>query len=121
MPPLSSLQQCIRQKLLTRHEELRLQLQATALAYEDVSPAVRDFKADDDEDARLALNEATLAHAAHELSRIVAMLRRLDNGTYGVCLDCGEPIDQRRLLALPLTPLCADCQRTREAGTGPVR
>lgn len=36
-------------------------------------------------------------------------LVRLDQGAYGVCERCGEPIDQRRLSALPATRWCIGC------------
>lgn len=43
------------------------------------------------------------------LDAIVAALHRIEAGTYGVCLRCGEPIDRDRLEALPETPLCISC------------
>jgi RNA polymerase-binding transcription factor DksA len=41
-------------------------------------------------------------------------LERLKKGTYGICLDCGEPIDRARLNALPAAKRCLDCQRRLE-------
>jgi len=41
-------------------------------------------------------------------------LVRFDNGTYGLCLDCGKEIDVARLKAIPYTPLCLSCQSKRE-------
>jgi DnaK suppressor protein len=41
-------------------------------------------------------------------------LVRFDNGTYGLCLDCGKEIDAARLKAIPYTPLCLSCQSKRE-------
>jgi DnaK suppressor protein len=47
--------------------------------------------------------------------KIHQALRRLEEGTYGICEDCGEPIAPARLLARPVTTLCADCKAEREA------
>jgi RNA polymerase-binding transcription factor DksA len=44
-----------------------------------------------------------------EIARIKAALARMDEGTYGICVRCEEPIPQERLRLLPFTPLCASC------------
>jgi len=41
-------------------------------------------------------------------------LIRFENGTYGLCLDCGAEIDGARLEAIPYAPLCLNCQTRRE-------
>lgn len=41
-------------------------------------------------------------------------LERINNGNYGVCRDCGRPIDEERLEALPYAATCIDCQRETE-------
>jgi DnaK suppressor protein len=49
-----------------------------------------------------------------EISQIDAALARIDAGTYGVCVECGEEIEARRLEALPHAATCADCADRRE-------
>ena len=49
------------------------------------------------------------------LHEIEGALDRLDAGEYGVCVDCGERIGQRRLAALPWAPRCMACQERAEA------
>jgi RNA polymerase-binding transcription factor DksA len=49
-----------------------------------------------------------------ELDDVEHALRRLDEGTYGVCEACGRPIDQARLEALPATRFCLEDQATAE-------
>ncbi len=44
------------------------------------------------------------------LEQIDAALVRLDAGTYGICSDCGKPINPERMEALPYATLCIDCQ-----------
>ena len=46
-----------------------------------------------------------------ELGQIEAALRRLDDGSYGSCTNCGKPIAPERLEAIPWAPLCIDCAR----------
>jgi len=52
--------------------------------------------------------------ARRALARIEAALRRCDDGSYGECLDCGEPIDPRRLEVDPAAPLCIRCASARD-------
>ena len=44
------------------------------------------------------------------LRNVRAALRRIDDGSYGVCLHCEEDISPKRLNAVPWTPLCIQCQ-----------
>ena len=46
-----------------------------------------------------------------ELEKVEAALRRLDDGTYGTCVSCGNPIAPERLEAIPWAPTCIDCAR----------
>ena len=48
------------------------------------------------------------------LAEIDAALKRIDDGTYGICTNRGEQIPVERLEALPYATLCIDCQRERE-------
>ena len=44
-----------------------------------------------------------------ELRQIDAALDRLDDGSYGICVRCGNKISDERLAALPATPICRFC------------
>jgi DnaK suppressor protein len=44
------------------------------------------------------------------LRNVRGALRRLDEGTFGVCLHCKEDISPKRLVAVPWTPFCIGCQ-----------
>jgi RNA polymerase-binding transcription factor DksA len=46
-----------------------------------------------------------------EIAMIEAALDRIEKGSYGTCVRCGEPIGEERLDVLPATPLCRDCAR----------
>lgn len=43
------------------------------------------------------------------LKEIDDTLRQLEQGTYGVCTNCSNPIDTKRLQAIPVVKLCMDC------------
>jgi len=46
-----------------------------------------------------------------QLLRLVRLaLRRIEEGTYGTCLECDEPISMKRLQAVPWAPYCLKCQ-----------
>ena len=44
-----------------------------------------------------------------QLQRIEASLQRIDKGTFGLCMRCGEGIHMKRLEFDPTVPLCIDC------------
>jgi len=50
----------------------------------------------------------------NQLLLIDQALERLEQGDYGECQDCGEPISEARLKALPWAVYCINCQEKRE-------
>jgi DnaK suppressor protein len=118
---LSPLHRNLAARLTRRGDELRALLQQSTQVAEDAAVEVTDFKDAAAAETQAAMDEVATAHAAAELDQVVAALRRLREGTYGECLDCGEPIDERRLVALPATPYCTDCQALHEHPGAPRR
>ena len=57
------------------------------------------------------LDEGLEEGAQQTLSEIDAALKRIDDGTYGICEVCGKPIGAERLAAIPWARLCIDDQR----------
>jgi DnaK suppressor protein len=51
------------------------------------------------------------------LTQVREALQRIENGTYGRCIDCGRQIEPQRLTAIPWTPYCIDDQRRHDAET----
>ena len=45
-----------------------------------------------------------------ELARVEHALEKIEKGTYGLCDNCGQPIDPERLEALPQASLCMNCK-----------
>jgi RNA polymerase-binding transcription factor DksA len=50
-----------------------------------------------------------------EIETLQAALKRVHDGSYGQCENCGKQIDPERLEILPTTTLCPDCARTGQA------
>ena len=48
------------------------------------------------------------------LYQIDDALKRIDEGTFGICQQCNTPVTMRRLKAVPYASLCIACQRAKE-------
>ena len=57
---------------------------------------------------------ALIQMKAETLNKIEEALKRLEDGSYGYCFECGEEISERRLRALPFAVRCKDCEEARE-------
>jgi DnaK suppressor protein len=100
--------------------QLRAELQAEAAVAEGSADIV---VLDQSTVGRLSRMDAMQAQAMAQASglrreatlrRIAAALKRVDEGDYGVCLECGEPINQKRLEFDPTALLCIDCASRAE-------
>jgi RNA polymerase-binding transcription factor DksA len=95
--------QAQKQELLTRAAKVRADITRSS------GPLDKDFAeqvVQMENDAVLAgIGEATAA----ELAQINRALAQLDQGTYGLCSNCGQAIDARRLQALPYSDRCITC------------
>lgn len=107
---------------MVRDELLRLRAGAEAEAatlagdLESLFLASRDSNADDEHDPEgatvgfeRAQLTALLAAARARVGEFDDALRRVDEGTYGVCERCGQPIDPRRLAVRPFARHCIGC------------
>ncbi len=50
------------------------------------------------------------------IQQIDQALGRIEDGTYGSCLNCGTPMSEKRLTAIPWSRHCVDCQELAEKG-----
>jgi DnaK suppressor protein len=48
------------------------------------------------------------------VEKIKEALQRIEEGTYGVCEECGQPIGEKRLAARPVTTYCIECKEDAE-------
>ncbi len=58
------------------------------------------------------------AQEKNKLQAIEDALRRIEEGTYGICDECGEKIPKQRLKALPFATLCVSCKSAKENEEG---
>ena len=101
--------------LLTRANELDETLAHELEGVRAESETAGDFKDLAARDTQSSVEEAQTAHAAYELVQVKAALRRILDGTYGLCLACDEPIALERLVAMQAAAYCTDCQTAQDA------
>jgi DnaK suppressor protein len=59
----------------------------------------------------LEMTTRGLDRNAAQVRQIRAAIDRINSGEYGVCLECDEPISDKRLAAVPWAVLCIHCQK----------
>jgi RNA polymerase-binding transcription factor len=89
---------------------------------------IRDYRRDQDDEATPApadeldaartlaeveTHASLIEQAEDRIKQIDAAFRRLEQGRYGVCEDCGLEIALERLKALPFATRCVDCQKAQ--------
>lgn len=113
----------IRQRLETERTRLEAEIydhtQGDAVVYpvDPVSDS-NGISSDQADDADAVENaermNAITRNAQVLLDQVNAALRRVAEGTYGICVNCGKEIAERRLEALPYATLCIECQAKAE-------
>ena len=109
----------VRGELSTDRDRLRSELN---LAEEELADLMRDAgdgAGNDQADVGSTTferdHEMTLANNARlMLEQTERALGRLDDGSYGVCESCGQPIGKNRLMAFPRATLCLSCKQREE-------
>lgn len=112
-----------RKRLLAREQELIDEI----ARFEDEARDSRTAEVEDpidqvtsSESKAASFQESTLA--AETLRQVRDALRRIEDGTYGNCIDCGRPIEPARLEAVPWTPYClADQKKHDQAASAASR
>jgi DnaK suppressor protein len=106
-----------RDRLLARRESLFSQVTEA-----EMSSRERDLEATQDP-ADMAANaytkELLISMSANDrklLQLIDEALERVEGGEYGECVNCGEPVAEKRLDAVPWTRYCLKCQDLQERG-----
>jgi len=107
----------IKNMLLVMRKELLQEVSQSMKAESDhLKHEIGDFydQASSDRD-----RELSLMLADREREKVILVddaLKRIENGTYGICESCDEIIDKERLIAMPFTKLCLSCQEDLERG-----
>ncbi|HMV51900.1 MAG TPA: TraR/DksA family transcriptional regulator [Blastocatellia bacterium] len=101
----------IRQRLAARYGDIQQRL---AKITREVRHINQPLNADFAEQAIEAENDQVLDALDHsirvEMEQIEKTLARMDEGLYGVCEDCGNPIAAKRLQAVPHATRCIYCE-----------
>lgn len=105
---------------LTPYKELLLKLKSEAtIKKDDIKITFQAERAADEldvatHDINASLNKRLLERQQAFVRRINIALEKIEDGTYGLCEECGEEINPRRLLARPVAVLCIDCKEKQE-------
>ena len=107
----------IKQELLTRKEQVLKDLNEISknkADKEDLEVKFPDFGDKTDENAQeigeYSTNLATKNVLDSTLRDIEGALKRIEDGTYGVCKYCKKQINKKRLLARPVASACVECK-----------
>ena len=99
-----------------KEEQRRLKAELAAIPVNDRGAiGYSTHQADDATEAfEQAKGLAMRQNTERLLDQVERALVRFDDGTYGLCANCGRPIDPARLEALPYAQLCLKCQSKQE-------
>lgn len=86
--------------------------QRDGIAVESIPDAVEEVQ----RACERALAVSNIDRESKQLKSARAALRRIDDGTFGVCEECEEQISPKRMAAIPWASLCVVCQEAQEAG-----
>ncbi|BEP15502.1 hypothetical protein acdb102_38130 [Acidothermaceae bacterium B102] len=109
----------LRVELDSQAHELRGEIDEAEIAWHDLQRDSGEGSGDDQADAGTKTfereHELSLANNSRDLlAQVDRALSRLDNGTYGVCENCGQPVGKARLQAFPRATLCVTCKQREE-------
>jgi DnaK suppressor protein len=112
----------IQQKLTARLGEIDRVLGTVTVGDEDGGSELADYDQhpgdEGSETLEQEMDEAKRAILKDERNAVTQALQRLEDGTYGTCVDCGKEIPAERLKAQPEAIRCVDDQRRFEASHG---
>ena len=89
--------------------EIRTEIEANS-SYGDIAGNVTDLGDESIADLLADIGNANVSRDIQELRAISAAQRRITEGTYGLCPDCGKEIVYERLIAYPTAQRCEPCQ-----------
>lgn len=105
--------EAVKKKLLDRKRELEELLNSLASEKVDTDPG-QDLGDQVSSATAQVLRNSLEDTESKEYERVVRALKSIDAGTYGICIDCGEPISEKRLVAYPYASRCIQCQELHE-------
>ena len=104
----------IRKILLEEKEKIGDEIKSKQINLSDIERDVGDevdkSMVEQERELNLLLQDREKQH----LEAIEEALQRIETGEYGFCNECGDKIDKKRLMAMPLAQLCITCQQNEE-------
>ena len=109
----------VRGELTSERERLRTELNMAEEELHDLMRDAGDGAGNDQADVGSASferdHEMSLANNARlMLAQTEHALARIDDGSYGICESCGQPVGKMRLMAFPRATLCLSCKQREE-------
>ena len=104
----------LRKMLEDRAREITDKLRSLRESLPDELAEVKDPEEQCVHEYARGLDFALIEMKSRTLEHINEALLRLEDGTYGACSDCDQPIVKARLQALPFAERCRDCEEARE-------
>jgi DnaK suppressor protein len=116
-PPKKDAGERQRKRLVAKRDELLQDLAKNR----EVSDETVDESAQDMADRATSAYTKEFAYSLSESDRKILILieealSRLDTGTYGTCVHCSLPVQEKRIEAVPWARHCLDCQELQDKG-----
>lgn len=106
-----------RQKLLAKQRELHLMVSKTD---QDGRTADEEGTQDVADKAANAYTKEFLFHQSNDNRKILQLvneaLYRLKEGAFGICVECGNQVQEKRIDAVPWARHCIECQEKQDKG-----
>jgi DnaK suppressor protein len=101
----------VKKTLLAKLRELQVSMRIRdGVQIEETAEEIEKVRSQSDRD----LEVARLNRDALTAQEVLAALQRVEESEYGQCIECEEPISERRLRALPWAARCIACQERRD-------
>lgn len=104
----------LKRMLEERRREILSEVQEKMRGQREEAHEVLDTGESSEADIQEEIEFALIQMKAETLTKINEALRRLEEGAYGYCFDCGGEISEQRLRALPFAVRCKECEEARE-------
>ena len=102
-------------RLLTGQlEELLGKNSHTAGSMAETTEKSQDFTDQATQESDMGLNIHMKERDSKLVAKIKEALERIEDGTYGICEECGQTISEERLKVRPVTTMCIKCKRKHE-------
>jgi DnaK suppressor protein len=106
--------QKMKTRLKTRFAELRAHIKNDDLVESNENEKSPEFEEAASDMVDEEMEQAFVSDEVGVMTEIQDALKRIEEGTYGFCLQCGQPIPEKRLEAIPWAAYCIKDEEQRE-------